>query len=124
SSDDVIGADQLGLADIAPEPAPRSESVSLDDALREHLVEVLTQTGWNISRTAALLGISRNTLRARMDKYRLRERESAPKAPARPRPGAPTVPPAPVRAPRPAAGSPPVMGHRWERRRVALLRAA
>src|SRR5205085_11664864 len=115
SSDDVIGADQLGLADIAPEPAPRSESVSLDDALREHLVEVLTQTGWNISRTAALLGISRNTLRARMDKYRLRERESAPKAYARPRAGSPAAPAASAREPRPAAGPAPVTGHRWER---------
>src|SRR6266850_1011698 len=31
SGDDVITAAQLGLADAAPEPAPRSESVSLDD---------------------------------------------------------------------------------------------
>ena len=129
SSDDLIAAAQLGLADIAPEPAPRAESVSLDAALREHLVEVLAQTGWNISRTAALLGISRNTLRARMDKYGLRERDSAPKAPARPRPavpaGAPAVRPArpPAVPPSPPMAAPP-SGRRWVRRRVALLRAA
>ena len=41
-------------------PAPRS----LDDALREHMRVVLQQTGWNISRTAAVLGITRNTVRA------------------------------------------------------------
>src|SRR5688572_11335167 len=81
SSEDALTAEALGVGDAAPpaaEPA-RPEAVSLDDAMREHLVEVLTQTSWNISRTAALLGISRNTLRARMDKYGLRERASTPR---------------------------------------------
>jgi transcriptional regulator of acetoin/glycerol metabolism len=35
--------------------------------MREHVLAALTQTKWNISRTAALLGISRKTLRARID---------------------------------------------------------
>src|SRR5512147_239105 len=42
------------------EPAPASAAptaTSLDDALRGHLQSVLVQTGWNISRTASLLGI-------------------------------------------------------------------
>jgi len=131
SSDDVITAAQLGLADAAPEPAPRAENVSLDGALREHLIEVLTQTGWNISRTATLLAISRNTLRARMDKYGLRERENAAKAPARPRPAAAAGAAPPSRVARPAAVTPPpappaapTSSRRWVRRRVALLRAA
>ena len=110
-------------------PAPRAEGpVSLEDAMREHLVEMLGQTGWNISRTAALLGISRNTLRARMDKYGLREREreSAPPLTARPRPA-----PAPASAITPASEpalplpAPPASAmRRWERRRLALLRVA
>src|SRR2546430_2516392 len=45
---------------------------SLDDAVRDRLVEVLQRTSWNISRSAALLRISRNTLRARIEKYGLR----------------------------------------------------
>src|SRR2546421_1478656 len=60
STSEAIGADQLGLEAVVAEAA-RPEAVSLDAAMREHLVEVLTQTGWNISRTAGLLGISRNT---------------------------------------------------------------
>jgi transcriptional regulator with AAA-type ATPase domain/tetratricopeptide (TPR) repeat protein len=127
SSDEQITAEHLGLGPAAPpEPSPaRAEALSLDDALRGHLVEVLGQTGWNISRTAALLGISRNTLRARMDKYGLRERDTAPKpAPPRAR-GAPSPPPRPVAAGRAiTAMPPPASGRRWERRRVALLRAA
>jgi two-component system, NtrC family, response regulator AtoC len=77
SGDDIIVAAQLGLAETTVAAEARTEAMSLDDAMREHLVEVLTQTGWNISRTAALLDISRNTLRARMDRYGLREREGA-----------------------------------------------
>src|SRR5262249_42028817 len=38
---------------------------------RQRLSDVLTQTGWNISRTAAILGITRNTVRARITKYDL-----------------------------------------------------
>ena len=125
SGDDVITAAQLGLAEAGPAvETARAEAVSLDDAMREHLVEVLTQTGWNISRTAALLDISRNTLRARMDRYGLREREGAPKALPRARPPAA----APARAAREERAAPPVppppAGWRWERRRLAFVRAA
>jgi len=132
SSNDIT-AEALALEDaVPPAPvvaAPVQGAVSLDDAMREHLIEVLTRTSWNISRTAALLGISRNTLRARMDKYGLRERDTRP-AP-RPRPATPSAPPpsavpaslAPAPAPAlPAA--PPATARRWERRRLALLRVA
>ena len=122
-----ITAAALALEDApGPPPAPAAEApVSLDDAMRGHLTEVLTQTSWNISRTAALLGISRNTLRARMDKYGLREREGRPAA--RPRPATAPAPPAvaPTSAPAAtAAPAPPATARRWERRRLALLRVA
>jgi DNA-binding NtrC family response regulator/tetratricopeptide (TPR) repeat protein len=137
-----ITAEALGLQTaqaLGPTPASAARTaatpVSLNDAMREHLLEVLTQTSWNISRTAALLGISRNTLRARMDKYGLREGAPAPVPSPRARAtaspgsvGAPPVP-APVR-PVPAAvvasspPPPPTSARRWERRRIALLRAA
>jgi transcriptional regulator with AAA-type ATPase domain/tetratricopeptide (TPR) repeat protein len=130
SASSEIGAEALALTD-APAAVPvEPAAVSLDDAMREHLIEVLTQTSWNISRTAALLGISRNTLRARMDKYGLREREGTPKAaPSRlaaspVRPSAPVTPISISPAIVPAEVPRPVSGRRWERRRLAVLRVA
>ena len=78
-------APRAGRRDPATGPAPpaagaggaRPAPVSLGDAMREHLRVTLEQTGWNISRTAAALGISRNTLRARMEKLGLRDGPAA-----------------------------------------------
>ena len=39
---------------------------------RQRLSEALARTGWNISRTATLLGVTRNTVRARIARYGLR----------------------------------------------------
>src|SRR5712691_9326065 len=119
AEDVVVSAEVLELPSGAP-PHPAAPSAapppaSLEDAMRDHLLAALTQTGWNISRTAALLGISRNTLRARIEKFGLRTGAS-PAAPAR----RPDRPPTPVPAPGLAAASP----IRWETRRVTLLRAA
>jgi NB-ARC domain/Bacterial regulatory protein, Fis family len=62
---------------------------SLDEALRARIEVALRDTGGNIRRSAAALGISRNTLRARMEKYGLRHRETSEPSlrgsPARPR---------------------------------------
>jgi DNA-binding NtrC family response regulator len=57
---------------------PAAPSVgALDDALegveQEQIREALRLTGWNISQAATRLGISRNTLRYRMEKYGLRQ---------------------------------------------------
>ena len=87
---------------------------------RERLLEVLRQTEWNVSRAAARLSISRNTLRYRMEKHGLGPAMSPPSQrpaerldlPARPAPAA--VPP--------AAPEPPVV--RWERRHLTMLRVA
>jgi DNA-binding NtrC family response regulator len=38
--------------------------------VRARIQEALEETGGNISRTAVILGISRNTLRAHLDKLR------------------------------------------------------
>ena len=140
SSDPVVTAEALGLTVAASKPASAAASAptpgppasSLDDAVRDRVADVLRQTGWNISRTAALLGISRNTLRARIDKYGLREGE-APAPP--PRPERPERRPvrlreAPPPEPEPVAPIPVVAVSaaaaplEWERRRVTMLRAA
>jgi tetratricopeptide (TPR) repeat protein len=79
-------------------------SGSLDGAVRARIESALRETGGNIRRTAAALGISRNTLRARMAKYGL-PRDSASPATGRLRPAS-------------ATPSTP----QWERRYLSFLR--
>ena len=64
------------LLPLAPAPAavdlPRAEAgATLETVERTMLVEALRQTGWNVTQAARLLGISRDTLRYRIDKHRL-----------------------------------------------------
>ena len=120
----VTGA-LLGL----PEESPRGGTASagpgsLHDAMGGHLRSVLEETGWNISRTAARLAISRNTLRARIARLGMRREAGAP--PARePRAGRPRVPVAPVPSVAPPAppGTPEPAALRWEGRQITFLRA-
>ena len=116
---DEISVAALGLPETHAPPrlAPSEEGASLDDAVRDRLVEVLQRTGWNISRSATLLGISRNTLRARIEKHGLDRNTPA----ASPAPRAIPHPPAPTAAPAPPPATPAPL--RWERRRVTLVRA-
>jgi len=94
-------------------PGPRSATATTsDEAQREHLLAALEQMGWNISHTAARLGIARNTVYARLEKFGLRPDLPRKAAPGPPEPVAPAaVPPAPD------------TGMQWERRSIALLRA-
>ncbi len=129
SESSAVTAEALGLPEtLAERPAAAAReggAVPLDDAVQEveraHLVEALERTGWNISRAAARLGVPRNTLRYRMEKYGLRP-GAVPDAPHR-RAGRAPARGSPVEAPGPAPSAP-APGVRWERRRVALLRAA
>jgi DNA-binding NtrC family response regulator/tetratricopeptide (TPR) repeat protein len=126
SSEPEVTADALGLPSEAvaspSAPAPGGATSSLDDAVRDRVDEVLRQTNWNISRTASLLGISRNTLRARIEKYGLRSGEAPALARrAEPRRARPSTAPPAVPSPAPAPPAPAAL--RWERRRVTLLRA-
>jgi Nif-specific regulatory protein len=54
-------------------PAGRSEPASLADMEREHILHTLTQTGWNKSRAAIILGIERSTLDRKIRRYDLVE---------------------------------------------------
>jgi transcriptional regulator with AAA-type ATPase domain/tetratricopeptide (TPR) repeat protein len=90
---------------------------------RSQLLDALRETGWNISRTATRLGLSRNTLRYRIEKYGLRQGATPEPAPAAPV-AAPAEPVSPPAAPAPAARwDSPAAGIRWERRRLVFLRA-
>jgi len=133
TEENVITSDHLGLGDGSPAPAPAAASgaggpapapLSHGDAMRAHLRATLDQTGWNISRTAAILNISRNTVRARIEKLGLREgpaaavkRDTRSPIVARPAPAPPPSGPAPGPGSRAAL---PIV--RWEQRRIALMR--
>lgn len=63
----------------APVVPPMDGSVSippgglnLTEIERELLTQALTRTGWNVSKAARLLGLSRDTVRYRMEKFDLR----------------------------------------------------
>jgi transcriptional regulator with AAA-type ATPase domain/predicted ATPase len=73
---------------------------------RDDLERVLEETGWNVTQTAALLGITRNTVRARLARAGLR------------RPGDAAVAPAPLPPVRPDVAGPAF----WEARRLTFLR--
>jgi DNA-binding protein Fis len=46
--------------------------MNLVEVERDLLVQALTRTGWNVTRAAQLLGVSRDTLRYRMEKYQVK----------------------------------------------------
>jgi tetratricopeptide (TPR) repeat protein/class 3 adenylate cyclase len=105
----------------------------MDEVMRDHLLAALAQTRWNISRTAAVLGLSRNTVRARIEKLGLQpggvaatptrvEVVSNPTLPA-----SPTATPASVThvGPEKRVVPPPSLAPiRWERRGVTLMRVS
>ncbi len=87
---------------------------------RDHFLEVLSETNWNLSRAAARLGIPRNTLRYRIEKLGLRREESEPSPERRPAGVGASM----ARAPSaPAGPSPAPTTLRWGPRRLTLLRA-
>jgi len=117
-----VTAATLGLSESAPVPAiprgpaPSTLEAAVDDVERTHLLDALGATNWNVSHAAARLGISRNTLRYRIEKHGLR-----PGTPAPPRRGRRPAAAREVTPPAPAAVAP-SPGAR-ERRRLTLLRA-
>jgi transcriptional regulator with AAA-type ATPase domain len=112
----TITADMLNLPGHGPEPRPaargRPLKAELGDVERERLLEALESAGWNLSRASEALGVPRNTLRYRMEKYGLRSPSGEPR-------GAAAVPSS-ARSPAPApAGR---GGRHWEPKRLTLLR--
>src|SRR5499433_760201 len=103
-----------------------SPTVPLDNAVQRHVQAALDKTNWNISRTAALLGISRNTLRAHIRKFGLRApgiaqgSRVAPMALPAADAGDEPLPPGAVPASEPQTTSP-RGALRWERRTIAAL---
>jgi DNA-binding NtrC family response regulator/tetratricopeptide (TPR) repeat protein len=124
----LVTAEMLALPDDGAEerPAEGDEPDAVAGLVermgrveREHLLDALRRTNWNITRAAERLGISRDKLRYRITRYRLRS-----EALACPAARAPLGPGLPVPAePRPL--TPTVnAAMRWESQRLTLLYAA
>ena len=98
-----------GPRPAAPAPSARADAVTPEEAMRQHLLGVLEQSAGNISHAAARLGIARNTLYARLEKYGVRSHHP-PRRLSRPQ-----------TAPAPASSGTRIQ---WERRGITLLCAA
>jgi DNA-binding NtrC family response regulator len=85
----VIGPEALAINGIAHEPAPEaakskdgllaidlSKGIVLEDLERTIIERVLSQTKWNRTRAAQMLGLSRETLRYRIEKHNLKAPEA------------------------------------------------
>src|SRR6266567_1079616 len=78
--DSLIPTSALALQlNQSPDMPERETRPRLDAAEweRQNLAGVLAETGWNITRTAVILGITRNTVRARIAKHGLRPTEQS-----------------------------------------------
>jgi len=77
---DFIDTDDLNLSTIATvgesgdvaSPKSTFEPLSLDEIERRHIHATLRATGWNKSRTAAILGVERSTLDRKIRRYDLK----------------------------------------------------
>jgi transcriptional regulator with GAF, ATPase, and Fis domain len=77
---DFIDTDDLNLSSIATvgesgdvaSPKSTFEPLSLDEIERRHIHATLRATGWNKSRTAAILGVERSTLDRKIRRYDLK----------------------------------------------------
>ena len=117
--EDTIGANKLELWDsrvLPPGSAAPASTPAPTDSKRDRLLAALERTQWNITRTANLLEISRNTVRARIERFKLRPDAPAPTAAPV---ASPFVPP-----PMTAASAAGRLSVRWARRRLTFLRAA
>ena len=67
---DTVGAEALALS-----RAGASSDAEREEEPKDQLLEALRRTRWNITRTAELLGLTRTTVRARIQRYGLRPPE-------------------------------------------------
>ena len=118
----ILTATMLQLGEVAARRVPRAGVAQSDVFVRRSvadlegrlILQALTETDWNITKTAAQLGISRNTLKVRIKKYGLQPGRASPAEAAAPDP----VPLPPSPAPVPTAR----VGVQWESHRLAVLR--
>ena len=122
SDDRCVTATALDLLSRASAAHPDDERTELPplraavgDVERRRIVQILTETGWNISRAAARLGIPRSSLRYRLEKYGLQPSGAGPLPPDA------VVRPVDAADPRETAAGPGVRPIDWQDRHLALL---
>ena len=117
----VVSAETLMLPVDASRSTAASERIEETGPAGDHsereLLAALQATDWNITRTAQRLMLSRNTVKARMQRYGLRP-ETAPPVRPTPESHAREASVLPVAAPRPVSSA-----MLWESRTLTLLRA-
>jgi Nif-specific regulatory protein len=82
---DFIDVGDLTLSSLAtagdtvdvPVSGSRYEPASLEDMERRHILATLNATGWNKSRTAAILGIERSTLDRKIRRFQISKERTA-----------------------------------------------
>jgi len=67
----VLGGAMTGSTTIPTASSPVESDLTLEHAEREMLSQALNKTAWNVTHAARLLGVSRDTLRYRLDKHGL-----------------------------------------------------
>ena len=72
SQSEAVPPGPAGAPPQQPGRAFPREGISLEDVERNFLLQALETSGWNITQAARLLGLSRDTLRYRIEKYGLR----------------------------------------------------
>jgi DNA-binding NtrC family response regulator len=72
AADGTVEADHIRFVSAKSEGQLEENGRTLRDVEVKALQRALTQTGGNVSRAATLLGVSRDTLRYRMEKFGLR----------------------------------------------------
>jgi len=94
-------------------PVGISLGQTVEEVERRHILEALRETRWNISRAASRLGVTRNNLRYRLQKYGLRSPAGT---------AEPTTPAEPMSLTVDSTTAPKPVTVQWEHRHVALLR--
>ena len=71
---DVIGPEHMNLLPRTPQndpPLVGGDADQLAQAERDLVTRALNQSNWNVTHAARILGVSRDTLRYRMEKFQL-----------------------------------------------------
>jgi DNA-binding NtrC family response regulator len=66
--------DDIAAAWSVPAPAGADQTLNLEGMERQYLVTALGKSEWNVTQAARMLGLSRDALRYRMEKYSIKSR--------------------------------------------------
>jgi DNA-binding NtrC family response regulator len=72
-----LTSSSTGLVRLSDQVELPAAGIDLEQLERSLLVQALQRTGWNQTRAAALLGLNRDQIRYRIDKFQLEKPDSA-----------------------------------------------